>query len=244
MHNINKTATITPYLVENTTNKLRPAILILPGGSYLYTSKREGRPVATAFNNAGIHSFVLDYTTFTKNEDITVEEMIQEVNKAYNYIIGKSKEFQVDVNKIYIIGFSAGGHLAAEVINRYPNHYKKAILSYPALKINIKTDRTDKEVDFVRKAFKNNPTNQLTNKVPPVFIWHTYEDETVPIEGSIEYVLKLNELKVPFEAHFFEKGAHGLSVATEVTATEENERMDLHAANWVMLASNWSLRND
>ena len=239
MHNINKTATITPYLVENTTNKLRPAILILHGGSYLYTSKREGRPVATAFNNAGIHSFVLDYTTFTKNEDITVEEMIQEVNKAYNYIIGKSKEFQVDVNKIYIIGFSAGGHLAAEVINKYPNHYQKAILAYPALNINIKTDRTGKEVEFVKRVFSNNPTNEVSDKNPPVFIWHTYEDETVPISGSIEYIQKLEQLKIPFEAHFYQKGSHGLSVATEVTSDVYNNKMDAHVATWTSRAITW-----
>ena len=239
MYEINKTATLTPYLVENTTSKLRPAILILPGGSYLYTSSREAKPVATAFNHGGIHAFVLDYTTFDKNEETTVKEMISEVNKAYNYIIGNAKRFQIDPSRIYIIGFSAGGHLAAEVINKYPNHYQKAILAYPALNINIKTDRTGKEVEFVKRVFSNNPTNKVSDKNPPVFIWHTYEDETVPISGSIEYIQKLEQLKIPFEAHFYQKGSHGLSVATEVTSDVDNNKMDAHVATWTSLAITW-----
>ena len=243
MYKINKTAQLTKYLVENTTKKIRPTLLILPGGAYMYTSPREAKPVATAFNAGGIHAFVLEYTTYDKNQKTTVDQMIGEVKAAYDYIISNAQEFQIDINKIYIIGFSAGGHLAAEVINKYPHLFARAILAYPALNLNIdERNQAGEEFEFIIKMFKNNPTNQITKDNPPVFIWHTVEDETVPIIGSIEYIKKLEELKIPYEAHFYETGQHGLSVANEITAEEDGTRMDMHAATWVNLAINWLLK--
>ena len=103
MHYLNKTATITNYLVENTTTHLRPAIIILPGGSYLYTSPREAKPVAVSYNAAGIHAFVLDYTTFQKSKTTTVEALIEEVKMAHDYLIKNQKEFQIDVNNILLL---------------------------------------------------------------------------------------------------------------------------------------------
>lgn len=244
MHYLNNTATLSSYLVENTTTKLRPAVLILPGGSYLYTSKREGKPVAISFNNAGIHAFVLDYTTYYKKQNITVNEMIDEVISAVEYIVSNASFFQVDIYNISLIGFSAGGHLAAEVANLYPALFKKVILGYPALNIIIDDEKVEPslELDFVKKAFKTNPTTKITTKNPPTFIWHTQTDETVPISGSIEYVKRLNELKIPLEAHFYQTGMHGLSVGNEITASEEGDRFDLHAASWVNLAISWLLK--
>lgn len=244
MHYLNQTATITNYLVENTTSKLRPAILVLPGGSYLYTSPREAKPVATAYNAAGLHAFVLDYTTFPKNKKVMVEELIEEVKMVHAYLIENQKEFQIDLNNIFVVGFSAGGHLAAAVANKYPNLFKKVVLSYAALNINIADEMFEEseELTFVRRMFKDNLILGVTKNNPPTFIWHTLEDNVVPIVGSIEYIHKLNELGVPFEAHFYETGVHGLSVANEITSHEDGSCMDLHAATWVNLSINWLLK--
>lgn len=243
MYHLNKTATITKYLVENTTSKMRPAILILPGGSYLYTSPREAKPVATAYNAGGIHAFVLDYTVFQKSKTTNLENLLDEVKLAYDYIVSNHQEFQVDVNKIFIIGFSAGGHLAAAAINKYPKMFQKAVLAYPALNLvwdDGKYDPTE-EVDFIVRMFKDNLILDVTKDNPPTFIWHTVEDEVVPIEGSIEYIDKLKKKGIPFEAHFYEKGWHGLSIANEIVADEEGNRMDLHASTWVDLSISWLL---
>ena len=187
MHYLNQTATITNYLVENTTSKLRPAILVLPGGSYLYTSPREAKPVATAYNAAGLHAFVLDYTTFPKNKKVMVEELIEEVKMAHAYLIENQKEFQIDLNNIFVVGFSAGGHLAAAVANKYPNLFKKVVLSYAALNINIADEMFEEseELTFVRRMFKDNLILGVTKNNPPTFIWHTLEDNVVPIVDQL-----------------------------------------------------------
>ncbi|MGI6781494.1 MAG: alpha/beta hydrolase [Acholeplasmataceae bacterium] len=244
MHYLNQTATITNYLVENTTSKMRPAILILPGGSYLYTSPREAKPVAISYNAGGIHAFVLDYTTFQKSKTTNIEKLIDEVKLAYDYIVSNHKEFQVDINQIFIIGFSAGGHLAAAAINQYPKMFQKAILGYPALNLVMKEGKYEPvdEWEFIIRMFRDNLILDVTKNNPPTFIWHTQEDETVPIEGSIEYIHKLNQLGVPFEAHFYQTGWHGLSIANEIVANEDGNRTDLHAASWVGLSISWLLK--
>ncbi len=244
MHYLNKTATITNYLVENTTTHLRPAIIILPGGSYLYTSPREAKPVAVSYNAAGIHAFVLDYTTFQKSKTTTVEALIEEVKMAHDYLIKNQKEFQIDVNNIFVVGFSAGGHLAAAVANKYPKLFKKVVLSYPAVNITISDGMFEEteEVRFCRRMFEENLILGVTKNNPPTFIWHTGEDPVVPIVESINYIHKLNELGVKFEAHFYEKGEHGISIGNRVVQYEDkNSGFNLHASSWVNLSISWLL---
>jgi len=241
MHYLNKTATITKYLVENSTSKLRPAIIILPGGSYLYTSSREAKPVAVSYNAGGIHAFVLDYTTFDKSKTTTVEALIEEVKLAHAYLIKNQKEFQIDVNNIFVVGFSAGGHLAAAVANKHPELFKKVVLSYPAVNITVPDGWFEKteEDHFVKRMFSENLILGVTEKNPPTFIWHTQEDDVVPISQSIAYIDKLNELGVKFEAHFYETGWHGISIGNEIVADEDGNRYDLHASSWVNLSISW-----
>ncbi len=94
---------------EMPSSKLRPMAVICPGGAYAYTSKREGEPVAMKVLSAGIHAAVLWYST----KPYSFPTSITEVASAVYYIRSHAEELHVDVNRIYVMGFSAGGHLAA-----------------------------------------------------------------------------------------------------------------------------------
>lgn len=244
MYKINKTATLNKYILENYNNKAKPAIIILAGGAYLYVSKRERYPSALMFLNAGINSFTLDYTTYDKNPNTNLELMVNEVKQSYDYIIKNSKKFNIDINKIYLIGYSAGGHLALEFVNRYPNLINKLILSYPALEINKIANPKTKEEKFINNIFSYNPINNINKKHPHVFIWHTTEDELVPIKSSINYISKLNQLNIGFEAHFYEKGIHGYSVATDLVKKDNLNKIPNQVSTWTNMCINWLKQND
>lgn len=244
MYSINKYAYLETHLTSNTTTRLKPAILILPGGSYVFTSPREGEPVAKAFNAKGVHAFVLHYTSYDKSKDFTIDSLLDEVKIALAYIKENAREFQVDLDNIFLVGFSAGGHLAATVANKYPTDFKKVILAYPGLHILPNKEKLDSHEKFIFNLFSQDPTVEVTSNNPPTFIWHTGEDDIVPIIDSINYIKKLNELGVRYEAHFYEKGAHGLSLATNISAEEDGRRVNQHAASWFELAVSWLLENN
>ena len=231
--------------VEMPAFNTRPAILILPGGGYAWCSKREADPVAMQFLQAGYNVFTLYYTCRSDETVPTLRwQPLIDAAGAILHIRRNAEQFGTDPAKIAICGFSAGGHLAlsgavldipGETAQQRPN---AVILGYPVVTAGEFAHRGS----FVRLAGSEDAAAQqvftLEDKVnadtPPVFVWHTMEDKTVPVENTLLLLAALRRAGVPCEAHLFEKGAHGTSISTA-----EVDAADPHRAHWVALCLEW-----
>ena len=230
--------------VEMPAFNTRPAILILPGGGYAWCSRREADPVAMQFLQAGYNVFTLYYTC---RSDETVPALrwqpLIDAAGAILHIRRNAEQFGTDPAKIAICGFSAGGHLAlsgavldipGETAQQRPN---AVILGYPVITAGQYAHRGS----FVQLAGEDPAAQQafsledkITSRTPPVFVWHTMEDKTVPVENTLLLLAALRRAGVPCEAHLFEKGAHGTSISTA-----EVDAADPHRAHWVALCLEW-----
>ncbi|HHY24910.1 MAG TPA: alpha/beta hydrolase [Clostridiaceae bacterium] len=243
--------TLTTYVLNG--SKKRGAVLILPGGGYTSTSPREAEPIALQFNAAGYHTFVLDYSVAPRRHP----QPLLDASRAMCIIRKNAEEWNVDSEKIAVCGFSAGGHLAASLgvywhkgylsnvtgmeigLNR-PN---ALILAYPVITsgqyahrgsfINLLGEEASSEL-----LYEMSLEHHVSEKTPPAFIWHTFEDQGVPVENSLLFALSLRNKSIPFELHIYPEGEHGLSLATEETATSPVQ-VAPHAATWMKLCIEW-----
>lgn len=239
---INKTisignAKLVSYVVSNTVeveeSRKRPTILICPGGGYGFVSEREAEPVALCYNAAGMNAFVLYYSIAPAK----FPTALTEAALAMAYIRENAEEYNVDADKVVICGFSAGGHLAAslsvywqetflsELTGKLNESMKPnaSILCYPVISwgehahkgsfINLLGDGlSDEEYKAQSLEFK------VTKQTPRSFIWHTFEDQPVPVKNSMLYCEALLMHNIPFEYHVFPRGPHGLSLANEIVS--------------------------
>ncbi len=208
--------------------RLRPAVLILPGGAYRWTSDRESEPVALRFAAMGYIPFVLKYSC----APFTFPTALRECAMAMRFIRENSSALNVNENMIAALGFSAGGHLCGTLGTMWdssvlsdiadPQTVKPDILAlcYP---VAISSGRTHLE------SFRNltGGDSELADKLsldklvredmPPVFLWHTRNDESVPCRNSIVLANALDEKGVDFSLHIYAKGRHGLSTGDSCT---------------------------
>ena len=245
--------TLTAYILnecfDSNTNITHPAMIVCPGGGYGFCSKREAEVIALQFSAAGYHAFVLDYAIAPANH---YPEPQKNLSDAISLVRKNAKEWRVDPDKIAVIGFSAGGHLAASLAtmwNKEPlkqadglNKPNAAILSYPVISSvegvghmgsfdNLCGD--DKEL-----RAKLSLETQVDSDTPPCFIWHTFTDTVVPVENSLRFANALNCVKVPFEMHIFPNGPHGLSLSNHITAGTPDCNVP-EVQVWVELAVKW-----
>ncbi len=231
--------------------KRRPAALIVPGGAYLMVSGREAEPVAMRFLSEGYDAFVLDYTVNTP-----YPVPLLEAGMAMAYIRENAEKFLIDPEQIVACGFSAGGHLTGMLATLFSDEHlietlgKKAelvrpnavILSYPVITTaeatHGDTARTISGGDEALRAQLSLET-RVTKDSVPAFIWHTMEDGAVPVLNSLMMADAYRKCGVPFELHIFEKGWHGVSVASIETDPAENVEKISHAAAWTSLAFTW-----
>lgn len=246
-------ALLTTYCLDNNVEigmkRPRSAMLIIPGGAYAFVSKREGEPVAMAFLRRGISAFVLEYSV----APLSYPVQLREAAMAMIYIRENAKKYNINPETVGAVGFSAGGHLCGCLGNLFndeglldlPNcdfiRPTAVILSYPVtIYANANEKLTHVESFYNVSGGKQKIAEHLSleNAVSvdssPAFIWHTYEDEAVPVYGTLTLAQKYLEHKIPFELHVFEKGHHGLSIATaEVNC--DNERVSA----WINVAIDW-----
>lgn len=232
----------------------RGAILICPGGGYDYCSEREGDPVAYRFLGAGYACFVLRYTCVDKKFPTNLLECAA----AVKYIREHAEEFDINADKLFVMGFSAGGHLAACMANLWKSSLLSdvlgcssdmlkvngsvlcypVILSDPALThegsiANLILHRHDPELREFLSMDK-----RVGAQTPPTFIWHCADDGCVPVENTLYYTTALAANKIPFESHIFPSGGHGLALCDGTTATEECHYAPIPAA-WTELCFKW-----
>lgn len=230
--------TISVFLAKG--NRSATSILICPGGAYVgITYQHEGLNVAKWLNQEGINAFVLKYRL--PNDKIMDNKStgpLMDALEAIRYIRSHAKVWGLDTTKIGIMGFSAGGHLASTVSNRYnDNIYKSTInvsarpdfsvLLYPVISMDSSiTHKTSRKSLLGAKPTKDNIAYfsndlQVSSRTPPTFIAHSENDTIVPVINSIQYYLAMKKNKVAGELHIFEKGGHGYGI-NKGTGTQLN----------------------
>ncbi|HEY8463173.1 MAG TPA: alpha/beta hydrolase [Bacillota bacterium] len=243
--------TLTTYILNG--NQLRPAVLICPGGGYSRVSPREAEPVALQYNAAGLHAFVLDYSVAPRKHPLP----LRDVARAICLIRENAAAWQVNPEKIAVCGFSAGGHLAASLGVHWEHPCLKGvagitstltrpnalILGYPVISfgpfrnqesfINLLGDQAP---DSLLREFSLEL--QVKEETPPVFLWHSYVDQVVPVENTLLFANALRQKGIPFELHIFPDGPHGLSLATAETA-DQKRGVYPHVARWMQLCIEW-----
>lgn len=211
------------------------AIVICPGGGYGHLAMdHEGRQVAEWLNSFGVAAFICDYRH--KGKGYRHPAPMQDVQRAIRTVRARAKEFNVQPDRIGVLGFSAGGHLAStaathfdagnadskDVIEQASCRPDFAVLCYAVIAFNEPfTHRgsqnnllgSDADEELIKK-FSNE--KQVTAETPPTFLWHTSEDTGVPPQNSIVFYEQLKKHKVPAEMHIFAKGRHGTGLAKSV----------------------------
>lgn len=220
---------ITPFILEGGRGKA--AIIICPGGAYRMRAALEGAPLAHWLNTMGISAFVLNYRVAPYRYPYP----LYDAKRAIRLVRFHAEQWQINPEQIGIMGFSAGGHLAASAatffdygnpdaadpIDRLSSRPALSILGYPVItfgefhplggsQLNLLGENPGKEL-IDRLSLENS----VTKDNPPVFLWHTTEDKSVPVENSLLLAGILSKNKVPFELHIFPNGRHGLGMAPE-----------------------------
>ncbi len=218
----------------------RPAVLVCPGGGYMYCSPREAEPIALAYAARGIHAFILRYSVGWE-----AKYALEEASWAIGYLRENAEAWNIDPEKIAVCGFSAGGHLALSSGLKAENKPNAMILGYPATSAPNMPG-----MDFMLKLLtgKQEVTNadaepfdlvpQITKEAPPVFIAATSED-LLTSYGALPVAKKYSDLGRKYELHIFQYGPHGYGLANEVSADGAIQNVDPAYAQWLELSVQW-----
>jgi acetyl esterase/lipase len=234
----------------------KDAILIIPGGGYGHVSlEREGEAIAVAYAAKGLSAFVLNYTVPPKNEDAP----LLEAAAAFAYIKKHAKEYSINPDRIFVIGFSAGGHLAGTLSTKYAEAEKTlgfsegflrpagTIYGYPVVTAMCEThvgsyeNLTGIAYDEIDEEKKRKFSNELnvTSDTPPAFIWHTATDESVPPIGSLRLAESYIRAGVKVEMHLYPEGPHGTALCVNHTSAGMESYIIPKAAKWLDESFEW-----
>ena len=240
----------TPVWEMSVRRERYPAVVVCPGGAYAFVSQREAEPVALPFFARGYNVFVLTYTCGEQARDFAPLIQLSETVRR----IRETPQWRVDPEHIAVCGFSAGGHLAGslgvlwddpEFLRHYGDRSGKnrpdaMLLCYPVLLANAYTHE-----ESIRNVSGDVPGGEryryfaldehVSASTCPTFLWHTAEDGGVPVENTLLFALALQKARVPFEAHVFPTGGHGLSTCTAETCGTA----DPYNGRWLGLAMDW-----
>ena len=180
----------------------RPAVIVIPGGGYMFCSDREADPIAFAYLNAGYDAFILRYSL---NENAAWPKPLLDYESAFNYIVNHADEWNVNVDKIAVCGFSAGGHLAGAAATLAEHRPAAAILGYAVL-----SETVDEILPGAPYIYK-----QVDNKTAPCFIFGSRADNVVNVDNLIKMQQALAENNITFETHIYPFGPHGFSVGND-----------------------------
>ncbi len=260
-----KKATITTYIKdmfpEQQNAFKRPLVVVCPGGGYGHHSVREGEQIALKMLDFGYNALVLHYSLLPNNYPCA----LYEVAYAVDYARKHANEWDVDPNKIIVAGFSAGGHIAASLGTMYndkeladfvkiqlgstPEAIKPngMLLGYPVITSgefrhvrsfeNLLGDRHDELLASMSLE------TRVTPDTPKAFIWHTFGDNSVPLENSLLFAGALRKEGIPFELHVFPSGNHGLGLGTKETDTKDGTHCQPEVYVWTDMFKTWVEKN-
>lgn len=213
-------------------SEIRDAMIVVPGGGYCMVVPHEGECVAKKFFDYGMNVFVLTYTT-----DITFaiplkKQPLKDVSRAVRFVRANAEQFKINIDKVLICGFSAGGHVCGTLATHWQddvdqgkyaeisNRPDGVILSYPV----ITTGKYTHIYSVWALVGQNAPQEELeyfsleknvSDKTPPCFVWQTKEDDLVPIENSYLFAESLQKNNIPHALYVFPHGGHGMSICSE-----------------------------
>ena len=231
---------LTPFLPANP----RGAVIVCPGGGYSHRAPHEREPIARWLASRGIASFVLDYRVAPHRHPAP----LQDGQRAVQLVRHHAAAWGFDPAQVGLLGFSAGGHLAASIgtfpdtadpasadpIARQSSRPALLILAYPV--ISFGQQRHQRSTDNLLgpdapEALRDAVSlERLVNgDTPPTFLWHTADDEKVPVEHSLLFASALGRHGVPFGLHIYPHGRHGLGLAED----------DPRVGTWRTLCASW-----
>ncbi len=206
----------------------RPAVLVIPGGAYHFCSDREAEPIAMLFLQQGYSAFVLRYSV---KEAAAWPNPLRDAENAMRLIRKRSKEWNIDPDRIAAIGFSAGGHLAAALATMSDDRPAALILGYPCI-----LDDMGCIAEFSAPSLDT----KVDKKTPPTFIFAASDDACVPIRHSLRFASALDLAGVPFQLHIFDRGGHGFSLATHVVVASQKDRDRMREdRRWMPMCTDW-----
>lgn len=252
---LGSTATVTIYVQECFYEIYDPcpknAMIICPGSGYKKCAGRESEPLAVKLMAMNFNTFVITYSC----DPVHYPVQLLEVAALYDLINKNKDRWHINTEKIGILGFSAGGHLAAHYSTSYncpeiTKYFKKpfrpyaTVLGYPVISADKKILETSSiknllgyqpEGDEVQKFSCDCLVNEST---PPTFIWHTVEDSLVNVENSLRYAVALSRNKIPYTLHIYPYGDHGLSTVDELTNNSLDTKIS-YASDWMEQFQKW-----
>ncbi|MBE1442629.1 alpha/beta hydrolase [Paenibacillus sp. OAS669] len=234
---------LVPYLVEG--DDTSSAMVVCPGGGYSGRSRKEGAPIAEWLNTLGISALVVHYRV----SPYLHPHPLSDAQRAIQLIRSNATKWNIDPERVGILGFSAGGHVAASAgtlfhdgdpdavdpIARQSCKPNLMVLCYPVITFTAPFAHSSSRDHLLGSepdpalVEKLSLENAVTSFTPPAFIWHTGEDEKVPMENALMFAAALRRKKVPFELHVYESGRHGLCLAADHP----------EASSWTALCENW-----
>ena len=247
-------------VTESFTVQERPLVLVCPGGGYHFTSEREAEIIAMQFNAMGYHTAVLRYSC----KPAQFPTALLELSRAVAHLRAHAQKYMIDPERIAVLGFSAGGHLAASLgvfwnTEWFAKIREEAgvaltaqeikpdglILAYPVITSGEYAHR-DSFTDLLGEERakdswwleKMSLEKQNLKDVPPVFLWHTSYDSSVPLENSLYFATQLIKARKPLEYHIFPGDVHGISLADWRTRSEKRME-DTAAVQWIGLVHTW-----
>jgi acetyl esterase/lipase len=250
--------TMTLYLPDNSPEidmaRKRPTVIICPGGGYHFTSDREAEPVALKFAAEDSNAIVLRYSVAPRRFPTQIMEMA----KVIATVRENAEQWNVDTDKIVVLGFSAGGHLCASYGTLWNRDFVKdlcgytdgehtpngMILCYPVITGMGNTHKGSFEhllgegVSDAKLLELVSAERQVNEDTPPAFIWHTWSDPGVPAARSIDMAAALTAQGIPTEMHLFPRGPHGISLANDTVYKQCPEGIE-ECREWIDLAIRW-----
>lgn len=226
-------------------SRLRPGILVIPGGGYCHVSPREAEPVALRFLAKGYSAFVLTYSVLPAR----FPTALREAALAMRYIREHAADFGIDPHMVAATGFSAGAHLCGTLGTLFDSPEVADIGSAELLRpdalglcypVAVSWGRTH-DGSFLSLCGEDEALRRRLSleslarpDMPPVFLWHTRNDEAVPVRNSLILAQALEEQGIDFAMHIYRDGRHGLSTAdTQVYPVNQVPRISWDVPEWI-----------
>lgn len=231
------------FLIES--GAPRPLVVVLPGGGYAGRAAHEADPIALWLNQLGLHAVVCHYRIAPNRHPVP----LMDAQRAVRTVRYNAHGWKVDPQRIGVLGFSAGGHLACSVANfgddglaegdavgRTASRVNALIACYPVISFSPNVRHTGS----VENLLGSSPSpellhtlsleNTVTRRNPPAFIWHTAEDPVVQVAHPLLYARALADAGVSFSLHVYPRGRHGIGLA---------EGFDGTARGWTRTCAEW-----